>query len=134
MTCDDHKFSCLSYIYSKIIVTNANCMSSPIISSGTVLFLPFSQISEVLFISSLNCNLLSVSKISKSHNCFVLFFPTHCILQNIHTKKRIDSGKTRGDLYYLDSGFQQPPKKAPANVMSETMLTSKQMKIWIWHR
>lgn len=42
MTCDDHKFSSLSYIYSKIIVTNANCMSSPIISSGTVLFLPFS--------------------------------------------------------------------------------------------
>jgi hypothetical protein len=34
----------------------------------------------------------------------------------------------------LDSGFQQPTKKAPANVMSETMLTSKQMKIWIWHR
>nr|CAD1840715.1 unnamed protein product [Ananas comosus var. bracteatus] len=102
MTCDRSKFTNLSSNNSKPVIANANGISSPVTGVGTVLISPSLSVSNVLFVPSLNCNLLSVSQLTKSHNCVVIFFPTHCVLQNIHTKAKIGSGKRSGDLYYLE--------------------------------
>ena len=49
----------------------------------------------------MSCNLLSINKLAKSQNCFVTFFPIHCVIQNLTMGKMMDYAKERGDLYYL---------------------------------
>ena len=79
MTCDRYRFSQLSFKSSKITITNANGVSSPVIGIGTVPLSPTLTIKDVLFVLSLNCNLLSVNQIAKSHICVAIFFPTNYI-------------------------------------------------------
>ena len=79
MACDRYRFSHLSSKSSKITITNANGVSSPVIGIGTIPLSPTLTIKDVLFVLSLNCNLLSVNQIAKSHNCVARFFHTHCI-------------------------------------------------------
>lgn len=134
MTYDPNKFSRFSPNCSKTVITNANGVSSPVVSVGTVPLSPSLSIYDVLLVPSLNCNLLSVSQLTKSHNCVVLFFLTYCIFQNIHTKERIGSGKQSGDLYYLEGGFQQSNLGVQAHVTSESTLKTDKEKIWMWHK
>jgi len=100
MTCDPHKF--INFC-SKTAIINANGISSPIEGVGTISLSPFLLISDVLFVPILNCNLLSISKLTKSHSCVALFYPTHCFFQNIHSKEKIGIGREREGLYYLEN-------------------------------
>lgn len=133
MTCDRQMFSNLSSSCSKSVITNANGVSSPIVGIGTVSLSPSLSLTDTLFIPSLNCNLMSVSQLTKSHNCVAIFFPTHCIFQNIHTKELIGSGKEKGGLYYLDGRLQQSIDGKLVHAMSNTILKNKE-EIWLWHK
>jgi len=95
MTCDPHKFNNFSPNCSKTAIINANGISSPIEGVGTISLSPSLSIFDVLFVPTLNCNLLFVSKLTKSHYCDALFYPTHCFFQNIHSKEKIGSGRER---------------------------------------
>ena len=66
-------------------------MSSPSISLESVLHVP-----------NFATNLLSVSSIIKSMNCSVTFFPTHCVFQDLETRRMIGSGREDGGLYLMD--------------------------------
>jgi len=77
MTCDPYKFINFSPNCSKTAIVNANGISSPIEGVSTISLSPSLSISDVLFVPTLNCNLLSVSKLIKSHSCVALFYPTH---------------------------------------------------------
>ena len=132
MTYDKKRFSHLSSRCPKSVITNANGVSSPVVGIGTVPLSPSLSINNVLFVPSLNCNLISVSQLTKSHNCVTTFFPTYCIFQNIHTKKRIGSRKRHGGLYYLENGLQQSDDGALVQVMGDNMLKQKE-EIWLWH-
>ena len=133
MTCDPSKFTNLSSSDSKPVIVNANGISSPVVGLGTVSISPSLSISNVLFVPSLNCNLLSVSQITKSHNCVAIFFPTHFVLQNIHTKEKIGSGKKIGGLYYLEDDSQDATKVL-AHLMSDDLQKKNKEEIWLWHR
>ncbi|KAJ0021704.1 hypothetical protein Pint_31688 [Pistacia integerrima] len=106
MTCDHYRFSYLSTKCSKTTITNANDVSSSVIRVDTISFSLTLAIKDVLFVPSLNCNLLYVNQLTKSHNCITLFFSTHCVFQDIHTKEKIGNGRQNGGLYYLEDGFQ----------------------------
>ena len=93
MTCDRNMFTQFSSNSSVPVIINANGASSPVMGSGTIYISPLLSISNVLFVPSLNCNILFVSQLTKSHNCVLLFFPTYCILQNIHTKEKMGEVK-----------------------------------------
>ena len=95
MTYDPHKFINFSPNCSKTAIINANGISSPIEGVGTISLSPSLLIFDVLFVPTLNCNILSVSKLTKSHSCVALFYPTHCFFQNIHSKEKISSGRER---------------------------------------
>ena len=82
--------------------------------------LPSLSISDVLFVPLLNCNLLSISQLTKSYHCVVLFFPTRYIFQNIHIKEKIGRGKKIGVLYYLEDGFKRSNGKVLAHAMKKT--------------
>ncbi|KAL0442097.1 UNVERIFIED_CONTAM: hypothetical protein Sradi_0148600 [Sesamum radiatum] len=58
---------------------------------------------DVLCLPDFNCNLASVSKLTKQLNCSIVFLPTGCILQDLTTKRVIGTGKLKGDLYYFES-------------------------------
>nr|KYP75554.1 Putative transposon Ty5-1 protein YCL075W [Cajanus cajan] len=68
MTCDPHIFTNFSLGSSKTIIINANGVSSPIGGVGSVSLSPFLSIPDVLFVPTLNCNLLSICKLTKSHS------------------------------------------------------------------
>nr|CAD1832754.1 unnamed protein product [Ananas comosus var. bracteatus] len=134
MTCDRSKFTNLLSNNSKPVITNANGISSLVTEMDVVLISPSLSISNVLFVPSLNHNLLLVSQLTKSHNCVVIFFPTHCVLQNIHTKEKIGSGKRSGGLYNLEGDIQHTNGEVHANFMTDTLQNKNKETIWLRHR
>ena len=89
MTYDNKKFSHLSSSCPKSIITNANGVSSPVVGIGTIPLSPFLSINNVLFISSLNCNLISVSQLTKSHDCVTIFFPLTVFFRTSIPRRRL---------------------------------------------
>lgn len=136
MTCDHAKFTNLSTNNSKPAIINANGISSPVTGMGSVHISPSLSISNVLFVPSLNCNLLSVSQLTESHECVITFFPTHCVLQNMHTKEKIGSGKRSGGLYYLEleDNFYEKKGEVKAHLMNGNLKKENEEVIWLWHR
>ena len=72
MTYDRCAFSNLSFSFPKLVITNANGVSSPIVD--TVSLSSSLSVTDTLFVSSQNCNLMSVSQLTKSHNLLPPFF------------------------------------------------------------
>lgn len=61
---------------------------------------------NVLFVSNLNCILLSVAKLLKQTGCLALFTETLCILQERFTRNLIGAGEKRNGVYvYRDITF-----------------------------
>jgi hypothetical protein len=90
-------------------VTLANGFLSTIVgSSHTHLSLDIKLLS-VLHVSGFPFNLLLISKITKALNCFVSFYPSLCIFQNLKTQRMIGVGNEVGGLYYLDLAPSIPP-------------------------
>ena len=131
MTCDPHKFINSSPNCSETAIINANGISSPIEGVGTISLSPSLSISDVLFVPKLNCNLLSVSKLTKSHSCAALFYTTHCFFQNIHFKEKIGSGIEREGLYYIENVSQQTHQGRLACLANENIQDKSKKEIWL---
>lgn len=84
----------------KVLIANSSL--SLISRRGYVICTPTITLSSILHVPSFSANLLSVPCLTKSLNCLVIFFPSHCIFQNLVTGQRIDNGSAVGGLYYLD--------------------------------
>ena len=65
------------------------------------------KLQNVLHVPFLQCNLLSVRKITKDLNCAVTFFPSHCVFQDLSLGRMIGNAEERNGLYYL-SGVCSP--------------------------
>ena len=77
--------------------------SATIVSSlGTANLNPNLSLSYVLYIPNFHFNLLSISKLTKLLNCAAIFLSTHCIFQDLKTRKIIGGGHEGDGLYYLD--------------------------------
>lgn len=63
-------------------------------------------LSSVLHVPNFTLNLLSISHLTKSFNCCVTFFPSHCVFQDLKTKTTIGMGHEKDGLYLLDSSSQ----------------------------
>ena len=134
MTCGRNMFTQFSSNSSISVIINANGVSSLAMGSGTIPISPLLSISNVFFVHSLNCNPLFASQLTKSHNCVFLFFLTHCILQNIHTKEKISSGKRSEWLYYLEDNSQYTKVKALTHSISDETQAKNKRDIWQWHK
>ena len=80
MTCDRNMFIEFSYNSYVSIIINTNGISFRAMGSGIVSISSLLFISNVFLFFSLNCNLLSISQLTKSCNCVFLFFLTYCTL------------------------------------------------------
>ena len=59
-------------------------------------------LSSTLSLPKLAFNLISVSKVSRDLNCYISFFPDHCLFCDLKTNKVIGKGHVSNDLYIFD--------------------------------
>ena len=95
----------LSYIscFGKEKVQVADGTSTPLSGKGNVSFSPKITLTSVLHAPKMSCNLLSISKLTKTDNCSGTFFPNYCVFKDLTLGKMIGSAKERNGLYYLDT-------------------------------
>ena len=103
MTCSTQKFVSLNMSTAHPSVKIANDTHSPVLGSGAFQATPSLTLTDILYVSRFPVNLLSINQLTKENNCnIIFFFLSHCVFQDLSTRKRIDSGHERGGIYYLD--------------------------------
>lgn len=86
-------------------------------------------LSSALHVPKLSLNLLSVSSLTKSLNCSVTFFPSHCVFQDLRTGRLIGSGRETGGLYQL----QSKTVAALQSSIAEDVISRQIKEIQLWH-
>ncbi|KAI3507425.1 hypothetical protein L1887_22411 [Cichorium endivia] len=84
----------------------------PVVAKGDCTLSGGNKINEVLYIPDFNCNLLSVSRLSKELQCVVSFFPDFVVMQGLQSKKLIGTGECISGLYRM--GMATHERKAMA--------------------
>ena len=64
-------------------------------------------LSSIFYLPCFSFNLLSIIKIIKVLNCIVIFFPTHCVFQELGTRKMTGTWRERNRLYELELASDQ---------------------------
>lgn len=88
-------------------------------------------LSSALHVPNFTLNLFSISQITKSLNCSVIFFPSHCVFQELETKKTISIGHEKDGLYLLD--LDPRSLIATSTIRRNISITSKD-ELLQWHR
>ena len=88
---------------STSIVTLADGSTSSVLGSGTIHPIPLITLTSVLSLPQFSFNLISVSKLTRTLNCSFSFFPNHCLIQDLSTKRIIGRGRESGGLYILET-------------------------------
>ncbi|KAL5769631.1 hypothetical protein ACOSP7_013785 [Xanthoceras sorbifolium] len=101
MTFDSKQVSSFKFSLQKVVST-ANGNTTPVIGEGPLTLTEDLYLDYVLVVPSLDYNLLSVSQITTSLSCVVIFWPDFCVFKDIETRQTISYGIKRGKLYYLD--------------------------------
>lgn len=129
----DHMASSASYMTkympctTSIEISMADGTISPVMGFGTICISGL-KLKSVLHVPSLQCNLLSVHKITRDMNCYVTFFPSYCLFQDQASKRMIGNARARDNLYYL----VEDTSVSAANKASLTVTTNA--KILLWHK
>ena len=63
---------------------------------------PFIPLTYVLSLPHVSFNLISISKLTRTLNCIISFFPGYCLFQDRLTKRVIGREQEFGGLYILD--------------------------------
>lgn len=87
MTGTSNLSSSISTLLAKSSVTLADCNSSEEVGSRFVKPTSCLTLSSVQYVPQFPFNLLSVSKLTKSLNCLVTFFPYGCVSQDLKSKR-----------------------------------------------
>ena len=60
---------------------------------------------SILHVPKLSCNLLSVSRLSKDSNCYVVCCTSLCEFQDLNSGMMIGSARLIDNLYYFDDNW-----------------------------
>ena len=77
---------------------------------------PLITLTPVLSLPQFSSNLVSMSKLTRTLNCSISFFPDYCLIQDLSTKRIIGRGREYGGLYILDT-------KMPKSVVCSGVIT-----------
>ncbi|KAI5313569.1 hypothetical protein L3X38_042745 [Prunus dulcis] len=92
------------------------------------------HLDSVILVPPLDHNLLSVAQRTTTLGCTVIFWPNHCVFQDILTGTTIGCGTRRCKLYYLDWAPDSEVKGGQAFTTSGTRPEGEKDKIWLWHK
>ena len=84
-------------------VTFADGSTSCVLGSRTIHPTPLITLTSVMSLSQFSFNLIFVSKLTRTLNCSISFFPNHCLIQDLSTKWIIGQGSESGGLYILET-------------------------------
>ena len=83
-------------------VVVGNGVSLPITHTGTISITPSLELLDVLVVSRLTKNLLSISKLTSDFPLVVTFTNNFFSIQNCQTRRVMETGKRNGGLYVLE--------------------------------
>ena len=86
---------------------------SKVVGKGSVVISEDITLNSVLYVPKLDCNLLSISKLSNDLNCVTKFSPNVCVFQILGSGKTIGSAEECDGLYLLQ--VKDSNKKPKAN-------------------
>ena len=116
MTGSRYLFSSYTPCSSNRLVQIANGSFTPVLGIGNIYLNDEILLSNVLHVSNLSCNLLSISKITTDLECVVKFSPSFCVFQDRASVKMIWGAKEATSLYYFVSN--SPPVRSCGMVAS----------------
>lgn len=119
---------------SQNCVSTANGNAISIIREGSTHLTNTLHHDSVLVVPSLDFNLLSVSQITSTISCVVIFWPNHCVFKDIQTRQTISYGVKSGKLYYLDLDSKTFSRLRQALAIESMGSPKKIVEIWLWHR
>ena len=136
MTPHSSSFSSYTTLSGKPYITVANGSTTPINGRGNIHLQPSFPLKNVLHVPKLSNNLLSIQKITQDLNCAVVFFPSHCVFQDLATGKTIGIAKEQGGLYYLQ--HEESKKGARLQAHTSNLQQGRESwsssQIWLQHR
>ena len=137
---NDHMTGELSLFSSLLTLVNqtvsiADGSITRVQSKGDVCLSPDITLTSVLHVPQLSFNLLSVSRLAKSHDCAVIFLPDRCLLQDLNSKRIFGTGHERDGLYFFG---EPPPPLVSSNLQASVLPPSASSSfsnktIDLWH-
>ena len=95
---------------------------------GDIYITPTLILKSVLHVPKLSANLVSIQKLTHDLKCYVIFFPSYCVLQKQGLGRRIGLAKERSGLYHLESS-----QKTSNNLSLSFLNSSNKDTIWLYH-
>lgn len=86
------------------------------------------SLTSVLYVPNFALNLLSISHLTKNLNCYLTFFPSYYVFQDIATKRTIGLEHENDGLYILD--FNPP---VATSVIKRNITLSTSNELFTWH-
>jgi hypothetical protein len=90
-------------------ITLANGSKALVTGIGQALPLPSLSLNYVLFVLNSPFNFISISKLTRSLNCFITFCSDSVFIKDQNTGKTIGTGFESHGLYYLNPQLIHPP-------------------------
>ena len=84
-------------------VTLADRSTSCVLGSGTIHSTSLITLTSVMSLPQFSFNLIFVSKLTRTLNCSILFFPDYCLIQDLLTKQIISRGRESEGLYIIET-------------------------------
>ena len=81
----------------------ADGLTSCVLRSGTIHPTPLITLTYVLSLPQFSFNLISMSKLTRTLNCSISFFPDYCLIQDLLTTRIIGRGRESRDFYILET-------------------------------
>lgn len=110
---------------------------SKVIGYGTVIISKNLVLQSVLFVPNLDCNLLSISKLTYDKNCLTKFYPTYCVFQDLISERTIGTAELRSGLYILEAdpalNLQCNSTQQSALQNKNRTISNKESTVMLWH-
>ena len=124
MTSNSSLFTTFQPYPSTSTVTLADGSTS--CGSGIIHPTPLITLTFVMSLPQFSFNLIYVSKLTRTLNCSIIFFPNYCLIQDLLTKWVIGRGRESGGLYILET-------EVPKYVACSGVVTSLKLHCRLGH-
>ena len=135
MTGDATIFSTYSPCPNNLTVRIADGSLSKVAGTGSVVLSRDLTLNSVLLVPNLDCNLLSISKLTKEKRCITNFSSTHCEFQDLDSGKTIGNAEECSGLYILKE--HHDPQEQPQMVIGGNSFSvscqNNDSAIRLWH-
>lgn len=88
---------------------------------------------DIFHVPKLSYNLLSVSKLACDQNCQNNFFSTHCVFQDLTSRRMTGSAEQSGGLYFFDDGSESRWQSQQISLYFKSFYVSNNIIIMLWH-